>query len=348
MRTELSHITEESFVSDVKKIVERGRSAAYGAVNAVMIETYWHIGRRIVEQEQKGKERAEYGKQLIELLSAELTQSYGKGFSGRYLRSFRQFYLLVPDIEIWKSRFPNLTWTHIFRTLRVNDDVAIRWYLETAAEESWSVRVLDRNISTQYFERHFKQPQLPSEKKKEEKAELLKSPIVAEFLGFKQDESYSESQLESAIISHLQEFIMEMGRGFAFVGRQQMIRTAAQDYFIDLVFYNILLKCYVLIDLKIGKIRHQDVGQMDMYVRMFDELRKSEGNNPTIGIVLCSETDEDIAKYSILKGNEQLFASKYKIYLPTEEELRREIEQQKELYRLQHNELIANNEKNIE
>lgn len=348
MGADLSHITEESFVSDVKKIVERGRGAAYGAVNAVMIETYWHIGRRIVEQEQKGKERAEYGKQLIELLSAELTQSYGKGFSGRYLRSFRQFYLLVPDIEIWKSRFPNLTWTHIFRTLRVNDDVAIRWYLETAAEESWSVRVLDRNISTQYFERHFKQPQLPSEKKKEEKAELLKSPIVAEFLGFKQDESYSESQLESAIISHLQEFIMEMGRGFAFVGRQQMIRTAAQDYFIDLVFYNILLKCYVLIDLKIGKIRHQDVGQMDMYVRMFDELRKSEGNNPTIGIVLCSETDEDIAKYSILKGNEQLFASKYKIYLPTEEELRREIEQQKELYRLQHNELIANNEKNIE
>ena len=154
-------------------------------------------------------------------------------------------------------------------------------------------------------------------------------------MGFKKDDSYSESQLESAIITHLQEFIMEMGRGFAFVGRQQLIRTAAQDYFIDLVFYNIILKCYVLIDLKIGKIKHQDVGQMDMYVRMFDELRGKEGNNPTIGIVLCSETDEDIAKYSILNGNEQLFASKYKLYLPTEEELRREIEQQKELYRLQ-------------
>lgn len=337
MSAELSHI-ESSFVSDIKRIVDEGRRLAYGAVNAVMIETYWHIGRRIVEQEQNGEKRAEYGTQLIEMLSDELTLTYGKGFSGRYLRAFRQFYLVVPDIEIWKSRFPNLTWTHIFRTLRVNDDTAIRWYLETAAKESWSVRVLNRNIDTQYFERHFKQPSLPSEKTNENKAELLKSPIIAEFLGFKKDDSYNESQLESAIISHLQEFIMEMGRGFAFVGRQQLIRTAAQDYFIDLVFYNIVLKCYVLIDLKIGKIKHQDVGQMDMYVRMYDEMKHTEGNNPTIGIVLCSETDEDIAKYSILNGSEQLFATKYKLYLPTEDELRREIERQKELYLLQHNE----------
>ena len=337
MNAEISHI-ESAFISDIKRIVDEGRRIAYGAVNAVMIETYWHIGRRIVEQEQKGEKRAEYGTQLIEMLSDELTHTYGKGFSGRYLRAFRQFFLVVPDIEIWKSRFPNLTWTHIFRTLRVNDDTAIRWYLETAAKESWSVRVLNRNIDTQYFERHFKQPSLPSEKTNENKAELLKSPIIAEFLGFKKDDSYNESQLESAIISHLQEFIMEMGRGFAFVGRQQLIRTAAQDYFIDLVFYNIVLKCYVLIDLKIGKIKHQDVGQMDMYVRMYDEMKQAEGNNPTIGIVLCSETDEDIAKYSILNGSEQLFASKYKLYLPTEDELRREIEQQKELYLLQHNE----------
>ena len=337
MSAELSHI-ESSFVSDIKRIVDEGRRLAYGAVNAVMIETYWHIGRRIVEQEQNGEKRAEYGTQLIEMLSDELTLTYGKGFSGRYLRAFRQFYLVVPDIEIWKSRFPNLTWTHIFRTLRVNDDTAIRWYLETAAKESWSVRVLNRNIDTQYFERHFQQPSLPSEKTNENKAELLKSPIIAEFLGFKKDDSYNESQLESAIISHLQEFIMEMGRGFAFVGRQQLIRTAAQDYFIDLVFYNIVLKCYVLIDLKIGKIKHQDVGQMDMYVRMYDEMKNAEGNNPTIGIVLCSETDEDIAKYSILNGSEQLFATKYKLYLPTEDELRREIERQKELYLLQHNE----------
>ncbi|MBP5420440.1 MAG: DUF1016 family protein [Bacteroidales bacterium] len=327
---------EVSFINDIKKIVDEGRRAAYCSVNAIMIETYWRIGQRIVEQEQKGSARAEYGAQLIELLSAELTRTYGNGFSSRYLRAFRQFYIVFPDIEIWKSRVPNLTWTHIFRTLRVNDETAIRWYLESSAKEMWSVRTLDRNISTQYFERHFKQPQLLTDNSKSEKPELLKSPIIAEFLGFKQDETYSESELENAIINHLQEFIMEMGRGFAFVARQQLIRTAAQDYYIDLVFYNIILKCYVLIDLKIGKIKHQDVGQMDMYVRMFDEIKHDEGNNPTIGILLCSETDEDIAKYSILNGSEQLFASKYKLYLPTEEELRREIEQQKELYKLQH------------
>ena len=244
----------------------------------------------------------------------------------------------MPDFEIWKSRFPNLTWTHIFKTLRVENVTAIRWYLLTASQEMWSVRTLDRNISTQYFERHFKQPQLPETAKEvtvPNKHELLKSPIVAEFLGFKKDDSFSETELESAVISHLQEFIMELGRGFAFMGRQELLRTSNNDYFIDLVFYNVVLKCYVLIDLKIGKITHQDVGQMDMYVRMYDDLKRTEGDNPTIGIVLCSETDADIAKYSILKGNEQLFASKYKLYLPSEEELRREIETQKELFNLQ-------------
>ena len=201
----------------------------------------------------------------------------------------------------------------------------------------WSVRTLDRNISSQYFERHFVQPKLISEKSDSiaQPAELIKSPVVAEFLGLKQDVHYSESKLESAIIEHLQEFIMEMGRGFAFIKRQQLIRTDANDYYIDLVFYNIELKCHVLIDLKVGRITHQDVGQMDMYVRMYDELKRTEGDNPTIGIVLCSETDEDIARYSILKGNEQLFATKYKLYLPTEEELRKEIERQKRLFLLQ-------------
>lgn len=328
---------ESGFIGEIKAIIERGRSQAYASVNAVMFDTYWNLGKRIVEQEQNGNEKADYGEHLIEMLSNELTLSYGKGFSGRYLRAFRQFYLLIPDIEIWKSRFPNLTWTHVFRTLRVDNQVAARWYLESASKDMWSVRELDRNIATQYFERHYKAPALPSSstEENENKFELLKSPVIAEFLGFKKDDSYSESQLESAIITHLQEFIMEMGRGFAFVGRQEMIRTAQNDYFIDLVFYNVVLKCYVLIDLKIGKITHQDVGQMDMYVRMYDELKRTEGDNPTIGIVLCSETDEDIARYSMLKGNEQLFATKYKTYLPTEMELRREIEHQKMLFNIQ-------------
>lgn len=332
-----SYKLPSALVSDVRSIIDNGRKQAYSAVSSAMVETYWHIGRRIVEEEQQGEQRAEYGTQMIEGLAQQLTHDYGKGFSARYLRAFRRFYQLVPSMEIWKSRFPNLTWTHIFRTLRVDDPVAARWYLTAASEQMWSVRTLDRNISTQFFERHFKQPQLPMKEEHPDKLELLKSPIVAEFLGFKQDYSFSEQELETAIINHLQDFIMGMGRGFAFMGRQKLIRTDTQDYFIDLVFYNVALKCYVLIDLKVGVITHQDVGQMDMYVRMYDELHRTEGENPTIGIVLCSETSKDIARYSILKGSEQLFAAKYLPLLPTEEELKREIEKQKTLFLLQHN-----------
>lgn len=321
--------------SDVCNIIDRGRQQAYSAVSQTMIETYWQIGKRIVEEEQQGKARAEYGEKIIENLSAQLTHRYGKGFSKRYLAYFRLFYLTINNIQILQSRLQNLTWSHILKALRVDDPTAIRWYLETASQEMWSVRTLDRNISTQYYERHYSQPQLPMAEETPSKLELLKNPIVAEFLGFKQDDSFSEEELETSIINHLQEFLMEMGRGFAFMGRQQLVRTDTQDYFIDLVFYNVILKCYVLVDLKIGTITHQDVGQMDMYVRMYDELKRTEGDNPTIGIVLCSETSKDIARYSILKGNEQLFAAKYKTFLPTEEQLRTEIERQKEIFRLQ-------------
>ena len=243
----------------------------------------------------------------------------------------------MPDLTILQTRLQNLKWSHILATLRVEDETARRWYLEAASAQTWNVRTLNRNISTQYYERHYVQPSLPSEcTPVPQKEEILKTPMMAEFLGFKPDDSFSERDLESSIITHLRDFMMELGRGFAFVARQQHIRTDAEDYFIDLVFYNVVLKCYVHVDLKVGKITHQDVGQMDMYVRMYDELKRTEGDNPTIGIVLCSETDKDIARYSILKGNEQLFATKYKLYLPTEEQLRKEIERQKELYLLQH------------
>ncbi len=329
-------VKTENCVNDIKAIIEQGRQAAYSSVNLLMIQTYWNIGKRIVEEEQKGDARAEYGKQLIDKIAVELRKDYGNGFGARYLRSFRQFYLTIPDYEIWKSRFPNLMWTHIFRCLRLENHDAIRWYLETSSKEMWSVRTLDRNISTQYYERHLQPPVKKDEEIAANKLEIIKNPVVAEFLGFKQDETYSENQLESAIITHLRDFIMEMGQGFAFMKRQQLIRTASEDYFIDLVFYNVILKCYVLIDLKVGKVTHQDVGQMDMYVRMYDEMKRTEGDNPTIGIVLCSETDEDIAKYSILNGNDQIFAAKYKLYLPTEEQLRAEIEKQKQIFYLQH------------
>lgn len=327
----------ECFVNDVCSIVEEGRRQAYNAVNSAMIETYWKVGQRIVEEEQRGAERAEYGKHIIEHLSNELTYRYGKGFSKRYLAYFRKFYLTINDIAILQTRLQNLTWSHILTALRADSEMSIRWYLQMASQEMWSVRTLDRNISTQYFERHFSQPQLPIKEEEPKKLEMLKNPIVAEFLGFKQDNSFSEQELETAIIDHLQEFIMELGRGFAFMGRQKLVRTDTQDYFIDLVFYNVILKCYVLIDLKVGTITHQDVGQMDMYVRMYDELKRTEGDNPTIGIVLCSETSKDIARYSILKGNEQLFAAKYLPLLPSETDLRREIEKQKELFDLQRN-----------
>ena len=321
-------------VDDIKQIIDTGRNAAYAAVDAAMIATYWNIGRRIVEEEQHGQERAQYGKELIKTLAKELraqygkeliktlakelTHEYGSGYSQRYLAYFRKFYLTMPDLAILQTRLQNLKWSHILATLRVEDETARRWYLEAASMQMWDVRTLNRNISTQYYERHYVQPSLPSESAPvPQKEEILKTPMMAEFLGFKPDDSFSE-------------------RDFAFVARQQHIRTDAEDYFIDLVFYNVVLKCYVLVDLKVGKITHQDVGQMDMYVRMYDELKRTEGDNPTIGIVLCSETDKDIARYSILKSNEQLFATKYKLYLPTEEQLRKEIERQKELYLLQH------------
>ncbi len=322
--------------NDVKAIIEEGRSNAYSTVNSIMVSTYWNIGRRIVEEEQQGQERAQYGKKLIKYLSEQLQEEYGSGFSERYLAYFRKFYLTIPNIEILQTRLQNLSWSHILTSLRVNDETARRWYLENSSTQSWSVKQLSRNISTQYYERHYANPSLTDNNQKPDKLEILKTPVMAEFLGFKSEESFSESDLESSIIGHLQEFLLELGKGFAFVARQQHIRTDADDYFIDLVFYNVVLKCYVLIDLKIGKVTHQDVGQMDMYVRMYDELKRTEGDNPTIGLVLCSETDADIARYSILKENEQIFATKYKLNLPSEAQLKAEIERQKEIFYMQH------------
>lgn len=337
-------------VDDVKMIVERGLHEAYRSVNTVSIMTYWNVGKRIVEEEQHGASRAEYGKQVLKDLAQVLVPLYGTSYSERNLYSMRQFFLYFNELEILNSRVQNLSWTHYRMLLRVPDENARYWYLREASQEMWSVRTLSRNIGSQYYYRLLQSPkkdQVIAEMQEltkplqQGKDEIVKNPVIAEFLGL-ENTDYSESNLEQAIINHLQKFIMEMGRGFAYMGRQQLIRTDTQDYYIDLVFYNVVLKCYVLIDLKVGVITHQDVGQMDMYVRMYDELRCTEGDNPTIGIVLCSETSKDIARYSILKGNEQLFAAKYLPMLPTEEVLRHEIEQQKEIFYLQHNK--SNNE----
>ena len=342
-------VKSDDILSDMRGIIETSRESAYQAVNVALIQRNWLIGYRIAEEELGGDGRAEYGMEIIKKLSKELTDEYGKGFTKTNLYSFYSFYKSFPKIfhSLSGKSAPLLTWTHYRTLLQVKDDAAREWYAKEAAAETWSVRTLQRNISSQYYYRLLssqnKQPVKDEMAKitdayQNEKLEYLKNPIVAEFLGLTSNIDMTETELESAILSNLQKFLMELGKGYAFVARQQHIHTEKEDYYIDLVFYNYILKCFVLIDLKTGKVSHQDVGQMDMYIRMYDELKRGDGDNPTLGIVLCSDTDEDIAKYSILHGNEQLFASKYKLYLPTEEELRAEIEAQKAMFYLKQNE----------
>ena len=328
-------------VSDIHNIIEQGRQQAYAVANQVAVLTYWHIGRRIVEEEQHGKARAQYGTRLIKTLAEQLMPKYGSTFSKRNLDYFRQFYLCFNDLEIVNTRVHNLTWSHFRSIIQIADPKAREWYVKEASEQMWSVRTLNRNIGTQYYGRRMACVReglaLPSpDIEANDPLEYIKSPVVAEFLGFRKDSKYDESQLEQALIDHLQQFIMELGRGFAFVDRQKHISTDTGDFYIDLVFYNIKLKRYVLFELKTHPLTHADVGQLDMYVRMYDDLVKDENDNPTIGILLCTETDKVLAKYSVLNGSEQLFAAKYMAYMPTEEELSREIEQQKRFFLEQH------------
>ncbi len=340
--------TDDIF-ADMQELIETTQKAAHSAVNTMLVQRNWLIGYRIAEEELKGENRAEYGMSIIKQLSKELSEIYGKGFTKTNLYSFYSFYKTFPEIFHSASgkSAPLLSWTHYRVLLQVHDTEAREWYAKEAVEQTWSVRTLQRNISSQYYHRLLKSQNkelVESEMKtltdgyNDDKLEFIKNPVVAEFLGMSTDTSYTESELEKNIISNLQKFLMELGKGYAFVARQQHIHTEKQDYYIDLVFYNYILKCFVLIDLKTSKITHQDVGQMDMYIRMYDEMKRNEGDNPTIGIVLCSDTDEDIAKYSVMHGNEQLFATKYKLYLPTEEELRAEIETQKSMFYLQQQE----------
>ena len=362
-------------VNDLRSIVSKARSKAFAAVNYSLVERNWRIGQRIVEQEQNGASRAEYGKHVIEVASAALTEEFGKGFSKTNIRSYRKFYLLFSDMGIQQAvpaeletqkqqalpaiftalvkeenqtHFTNLNilpWTHYERLIRVEDKQAREWYAKEAFNEGWSYRTLNRNINTLYYERLLmskkKQPVVDEMQDKtkayqQDKLEYIKSPVVLEFLGLPEDTSLAESKLETAIINNLEKFLMEMGKGYALVARQQHIRTEENDYYIDLVFYNYLIKSFILVDLKVNRITYQDVGQMDMYLQMYDKMKKGPDDNPTIGIILCTETDSDVAQYSTLAKNDQMFAAKYKLYLPDKEDLRREIERQKELYLMAH------------
>lgn len=315
----------DNYISDVKSILSSAKKQSYKTVNTIMVQAYWLIGYRIVEQEQNGEKRAGYGEKVIENLSKELNKEFGSGMSVAHLWNCRQFYLCFQNKEILYTLCRELTWSHLRLIMRLNTEAERNYYINESSQGSWSVRELERNIKTDMFHRVLQNQIVQNSTEKKTKQSQIKDPYVLEFLGLKPELSNSEKDIENAIVKHLEKFLLEMGKGFSFVERQMHIKTETQDFYIDLVFYNYILKCFVLVDLKKGKLKHQDIGQMDMYVRMFDSLKKGDDDNPTIGIILCTDKDESIVKYSVLNESEQIFVSKYKTILPTEEEIQEEI-----------------------
>ena len=333
-----------SFYSDIQQILQNARNRSYSEINRAMVEAYWMIGKRIVEEDQEGKTKAEYGKKLLENLSRNLTDEFGKGFSYANLRNFRQFYLTYSDEDICYTLCSKLSWSHNRLIMRLENAKARTYYLAEALQQGWSVRQLQRNINTLYYERLLssQQPEteiaFPADTPKSKLRSFIKDPYVLEFLQLPDHTAPKEKDLETAIINNLSQFLLEAGKGFSFVGRQYRISTETNHFYIDLVFYNYLLKCFVLIDLKTDQLAHQDIGQMDTYVRMFDEFKRGEDDNPTVGLILCTSKDETIVKFSVLKGSEQLFASKYRLILPSEEELIAEIDREKRLLEMREEE----------
>ena len=317
---------------DIRAIIINTRNTIYKAVNTGILEANWKIGRRIVEEEQAGASRAEYGQRVINDLAEKLSVEFGRGFDARELRRYRQFYLLFPK---WDALRPELTWTHYRTLIRVENERARLYYMNEAALQNWSTRALDSQIERLTYERILSSQNQLIVKEAEDAAsrqaqltpaDIIKDPYVLDFLGLPSGVNFYGKDLEKALIDNLQQFLLELGRGFSFVSRQYRFKTDNENYYVDLVFYNFILKCFVLIDLKVGKLTYQDIGQMDFYTRYFEENIRTETDNPTIGIVLCTERDNTIVKYSVMNDSNQLFASKYKLYLPTEEELINELE----------------------
>jgi len=326
-----------SYIADIKQILAVARQRAYSAVNIAMIEAYWLIGKRIVEEEQQGEKRATYGEEILKSLSKALTAEFGKGFSYPNLRNFRQFFLTYPDPEKCYALRSKLTWTHHRLIMRVEDPQARDYYIKECESQNWSTRILERHIHTFYYQRLLSSRNKTEVQKKDTAVDVytvtdfIKDPYVFEFLDMPYPVTASEREIETALIDHLQQFLLELGKGFSFVGRQYRISTETDHFYIDLVFYNYILKCFVLVDLKAGKLTHQDIGQMDMYRRMFDDLKRPEGDNPTVGIILCADKNETVVKYSVMNDNPKLFAAKYMPFLPTEQELIAEIERDLQL-----------------
>jgi predicted nuclease of restriction endonuclease-like (RecB) superfamily len=330
----MSLSTSPNLLASIRQLLIESRNQLIRTVNHAMVKTYWEVGRLIVEDEQQGEKSAGYGKQILKQLSEQLQAEFGTGFNERNLRRMRVFYQAYP---IWTAVRSELSWTHYRILLQVDNPQARDWYIQESIEHSWSSRALERQIDKLYYERLLmskdKAPVIQEAEDHTQPLQIdaknyLRDPYILDFLNLPY-QPVVETELEQGLINNLQQFLLELGKGFAFVERQQRIATDDQDFYIDLVFYNFKLKCFLLIDLKIGKLTHQDVGQIDTYVRIYDEHRKSSDDNPTIGLVLCSEKNETIAKYSVLKDSKQLFASKYLHYLPTEEELRRELERER-------------------
>jgi predicted nuclease of restriction endonuclease-like (RecB) superfamily len=314
-------LNENQLFSSIKEIILESRSRAFRMVNSVLIETYRQIGKTIVEDEQQGNLRATYGKSVLKNLGKQLTLEFGKGFDDRNLNNMRAFYKAFP---IWNALRSKLSWTHYRILSRIDSKDKRIFYLNESIVSNWNSRMLQRQINSLAFERVLTHQNTIQEKQNIQS--FIKDPYIFEFLGLSPETRNSEHTIESAIIDHIQQFLLEFGKGFAFVARQQHIVTDSSDFFIDLFFYNYLLRCFVIIDLKTGELSDQDIGQIDMYVRMYDDLNRNLDDNPTIGILLCSEKDETIVKYSVLSDNNNLFASKYLLILPKEEELKQLIE----------------------
>jgi predicted nuclease of restriction endonuclease-like (RecB) superfamily len=318
-------------LANLRAVILEARRQAVSAVDIVQVRTCWIVGRHIVEFEQAGQTRAAYGKAVLAQVSAQLTAEFGKGFDERNLRNMRAFYATFPN---WNALRSELSWTHYRLLLRVDSATAREWYMNEAATQNWNTRALERQLGTLYYERLLasKDCQPVRDEAAEKLAEIqstprefIRDPVMLEFLGLPGTGKLLESNLEHALIDNLQAFLLELGKGFAFVARQQRLSTETKDFYIDLVFYNYLLKCFVLFDLKTRELTHEDIGQMDMYVRLYDDQRRSPDDGPTVGLILCAHKDHTVVRYSVLHGNEQLFASKYKLILPSEEELRAEL-----------------------
>ncbi|RRA49356.1 YhcG family protein [Acidipila sp. EB88] len=324
-----------SLLESLRGLIQSARQKALRAVDAVQIQTCWEIGRHIVEFEQGGSSRAEYGTRLLPLLAESLSREFGKGFDVSNLRHMRVFYRAFPIRDALR---PELSWTHYRTLLKVEQEPARLWYMAEAAEQGWTTRALERQINTLYYERLLATSDRPAVEREALSAiaplqtprDFVRDPVMLEFLGLPGVGRLLEADLERALLDNLQAFLLELGRGFAFVARQYRLSTETKDFYVDLVFYNFLLKCFVLFELKSGELTHQDIGQMDMYVRMMDDLRRGADDNPTVGIILCTQKDASVVRYSVLQESEHLFASRYKLVLPSEEELRLELQRERD------------------